>query len=449
MQTLQYGYTLQGGKYIIKQVLGQGGFGITYLAEHKFLGTNVAIKEFFMQSYCLRDSNGTSMMVSSSNNLSIVGRYYDKFLKEARNIASLNHSNIVRINDVFEENGTAYYVMEYCNRGSLASLMKHNPNGLKEEIAVRYIQQIARALDYIHGKHMCHLDVKPENILLNNNDEIVLIDFGISKCYDVEGNQKTSTPVGISEGYAPVEQYRQGGVQSFSPETDIYALGATMYKLLTGKNPLPATDIINGGVLPMYSVSDNNKKLIAKAMHPIKKDRISSISLFLAELNRTQNVITMPKEETVPLCHYDNNLIKQVEHNRLLSMRQNMVRFSNLNKSVVLTHFRKDQTSNRYYYVWQSYACLFSGCLYADKDSCTLSVDIKNGKLECIRYTADKATATIDLKKQTSVYKNTWGFSISKDTWNEKFHARLSGVIKIFESIPTVGKITSKYNVLS
>ena len=124
MQLLQPNTTLQGGKYKIIRTLGQGGFGITYLAEQVMLDRKVAIKEFFMKEYCDRDESTSRVTMGSEGSRDSVNRYREKFLKEARNIAKLNHPNIVKIIDVFEENDTAYYVMEYVEGGSLAEKIR-------------------------------------------------------------------------------------------------------------------------------------------------------------------------------------------------------------------------------------------------------------------------------------------------------------------------------------
>lgn len=221
--TLHPGDNLQGGKYRIEKVLGQGGFGITYLAIQGGLERTVAIKEFFMREACCRASDSRGVTLGTEGNRETVDRYRQKFLKEARSIARLNHPHIVRIIDVFEENGTAYYVMEYVAGGSLSDRVGCQ-GALSESEATRYIRQVADALTYIHTQRMTHLDVKPANIMLTDKDEVVLIDFGLAKQYDsATGHQTSSTPVGISEGYAPLEQYMQGGVGEFSPETDVYA----------------------------------------------------------------------------------------------------------------------------------------------------------------------------------------------------------------------------------
>lgn len=272
---------LQGGKYKIEKVLGQGGFGITYMATQVALQRKVAIKEFFMKSLCNRDQETSQVSVGSAGSIEMVERFRQKFVKEALNIAEFNHPNIIRIYDVFEENDTAYYVMEYIDSGSLSSFGK-----ISEQKAVRYIRQVADALAYIHSRSINHLDIKPANILLNDLDNAVLIDFGLSKRYDSEGHQTSTTPVGISHGYAPVEQYKQGGVGTFSPSTDIYALGATFYKLLTGQVPPDANEIFDDGLPPLpKEISEASRKAIIAAMQPQRKNRPQSVEAFLKLLD--------------------------------------------------------------------------------------------------------------------------------------------------------------------
>ena len=302
MQQIKNGSTLQNGKYKIVRTLGQGGFGITYLAEQTMLERNVAIKEFFMKEFCERDGATSHVTLGTESSRETVSKFREKFLKEARNIAKLNHPNIVSIIDVFEENGTAYYVMEYCEHGTLADKVK-NFGYLSESVATRYILQVAEALEYIHQRKMNHLDVKPANIMLNEKDESVLIDFGLSKQYDAGGQQTSTTPVGISEGYAPMEQYKKGGVGEFSPQTDIYALGATFFKLLTGKTPPSASDVYEDGVpvdeLKAKGVSQKAITVICNAMKSRKKERTQSASLFVTGLKVTIPPIPKPAPANV------------------------------------------------------------------------------------------------------------------------------------------------------
>lgn len=291
--------SLQGGRYRIVRMLGSGGFGITYLGTQTGLERNIVIKEFFMTDYCLRDEYSNLITVPTVSNVEFVERFKDKFLKEARHIAQLKHPNIVNIIDVFEENGTAYYVMDFIEGGSLVEKVQRE-GPLPENVAKRYILQIADALNYIHQRYMNHLDVKPGNIMLSRNDNAILIDFGLSKQYDSQtGHQTSTTPVGISHGYAPMEQYKEGGVSEFSPETDIYSLGGTLYYLLTGERPPVSQEINEDGLrldqLKAKNVSWPTISAIINAMKPRRKERTHDINTFIAELNAgTEGDITGP-----------------------------------------------------------------------------------------------------------------------------------------------------------
>lgn len=310
--SLQKNTILQNGKYKIINMLGQGGFGITYLAKQKVsitgaLGAidaeiDVTIKEFFMKDFCNREEGASLVTIPSTGSTQLVEKFRQKFIKEAQNISKLDHPNIIKVLDVFKENGTAYYVMEYIGGGSLLDLIKKN-NALNESDTLFYTKKIASALQYIHERNMNHLDVKPANVLLRNNGDIVLIDFGLSKNYDATGEQTTSTPIGVSVGYAPIEQSRIGGVGMFSPATDIYSLGATMYKMLTGITPLEASVIIDEGLPEMPStISSQTRYVIEKAMQPRRKDRYQSIDDFLEALtdsNVSEPIKIEKKSETI------------------------------------------------------------------------------------------------------------------------------------------------------
>ena len=292
MSNLQPGSTLQNGKYEIQRVLGQGGFGVTYLALQQGLNRIVAIKEFFMENFCVRNADTHHVTIATEGSRELVERYRNKFLKEARNIAKLEHPNIVSIIDVFEENSTAYYVMKYAQNGSLDDKVKREGH-LSEAEATRYILKVAKALRFVHQHKMTHLDVKPANILLSDNDEPWLIDFGLSKQYDIKtGEQTSSTPLGYSPGYAPIEQYMAGGAGTFSPESDIYSLGATFYKLLTGVTPPDASSVANEG-LPIQALKDKGVSqqtiyVIFQAMEHLRKDRLHDMGSFIRLLSEEQ-----------------------------------------------------------------------------------------------------------------------------------------------------------------
>lgn len=284
MNALKTNAVLQNGKYRIEGVLGQGGFGITYLASQVALNRKVTIKEFFMKELCNRDEQTSQVSVPSMGSVDTVARFRAKFVKEAQTIAALNNPHIIHIHDIFEENGTAYYVMDYLSGGSLSDLVQRD-GVLAEATALGYIRQVADALSYIHARNINHLDIKPSNVLIDGNGNAVVIDFGLSKRYDETGSQTSTTPVGISHGFAPLEQYQPGGVSTFSPTTDIYSLGATLYKLLSGQTPPNATALLDADLdLSRLSASPSTKAAIAAAMQPKRKGRPQTVEAFIAML---------------------------------------------------------------------------------------------------------------------------------------------------------------------
>ena len=297
---------LQGGRYVIHGVLGRGGFGVTYLAEQVMAKRKVCIKKFFPKDYYTRGDDTRSLTLASQGFAESMNRFKEKFVKEAQTIAALDHANIIPIYDVFEENNTAYYVMEYIDGESLSEVVKRR-GALAESEAVEYVRQAASALEYLHQRKIMHLDIKPGNIMLRRKDNrVVLIDFGLSKHYDEQSGEATSTtPVGVSHGYAPMEQYKQGGVSTFSPETDIYSLGATLYYLLTGQRPPEAASLINDPLEFHQHVSATLRSAITAAMSPSSKQRPALVGKFLAMLSgvgvsdKADETIVIDKPEKV------------------------------------------------------------------------------------------------------------------------------------------------------
>ena len=271
---------LQGGKYKIVRFISSGGFGCTYEAEHVLLKKRVAIKEFFVKDFCNRDETTSQISVGITSKTALVSKLKSKFIAEAQSLCSLEHPNIVHVFDVFEENGTAYYVMDYIDGLSLNDLVKNN-GPMAEQKAVGYIMQVADALKYVHSQNRLHLDIKPGNIMVDENDKAVLIDFGASKQYDEEGGENTSTLLGKTPGYAPLEQMGNDVVK-FLPSTDIYALGATLYKLLTGNTPPSASLLASGETLdamPSF-ISEGTRNAIIQSMQTNKMKRPQSIGEF-------------------------------------------------------------------------------------------------------------------------------------------------------------------------
>ena len=296
MDALRADSTLQGGKYRIIKKLGQGGFGITYLAENTLLEGKVAIKEFFFKEYCERDDSTSRVTIPTSGNREIVERFKQKFIKEARTIFRLNHPNIVRIHDVFEENGTAYYVMDYIEGESLGDMVKRR-GAIPEAEALGYVKDAASALEYIHSKNINHLDIKPGNLMKRKEDgRIIVIDFGVAKQYAAVISEGC-TPACISYGYSPAELYRKNGEQSFSPQSDVYALAATLFKLLTGNTPPEAIEVLSEG-LPVAELQEKHISrpvisAIAMAMKG-RHERTQTIAEFVSNLENRANKSKKP-----------------------------------------------------------------------------------------------------------------------------------------------------------
>ena len=300
---LKHNTSLQSGRYRIIDTLGRGGFGITYLAEQVMAHRKVCIKEYFPADYYRRDISSGVITLASEGFAEMMNRFKTKFIKEAQTIAALDHPNIIHIHDIFEENNTAYYVMEYVEGESLSEVVKRN-GVLSESEAIGYIRQTASALEYIHSKQIMHLDVKPGNVMIRQMDgSAILIDFGLSKHYDaVSGEATSTTPVGVSHGFAPIEQYKCGGVSRFSPETDIYSLGATLYYLVTGKIPPEAATLVTEPLNIPERVSSTVRDAISKAMSIAPAQRPHSVNDFLSMLLRVPSKSHSASESTVIGC---------------------------------------------------------------------------------------------------------------------------------------------------
>ena len=279
---LPIGTLLKGGTYRITRFIGSGGFGCTYEALHTELEERVAIKEFFVKNFCNRDETTSRVSVATQSQRALIEKLRSKFKDEAKAMFRLRHPGIVRVSDVFEENGTVYYVMDFIEGRSLQAIVEEEGR-LPEHRALKYVRQVADALRYIHGHNRLHLDVKPGNIMVDSSDNAILIDFGASKQYDEENGENTSTLVGKTPGYAPLEQMSNKVVRFF-PATDIYALGATLYKLLTGVTPPDAAMLASGGeeLSPLpFTVSGNTRRAVSSAMSLKKDDRPQDIGDFL------------------------------------------------------------------------------------------------------------------------------------------------------------------------
>ncbi|MCR5679211.1 MAG: WG repeat-containing protein [Prevotella sp.] len=304
MTALRNDTLLQDGKYLLKQVLGHGGFGITYYGVHTGLNRSVAIKEFFINHHQQRLADG-SVKTIASEYADEVALNQKKFKREAQLIAELERTpHVVDIYDVFEENNTVYYVMEYIEGGSLKQLVDQSGSSpLSDERALRLAIGVGEALCSLHEHRIMHLDVKPANVMLRTNgdtDDVVLIDFGLSKHYDNSGHQTESVPLGISNGFAPIEQYQPEGLRRFTPTADVYSLGALLYYLCTGQRPPDATFLTTHALqkpmrgmrqqtdsLPFSSdMSQGVWAIVSRAMQTHPEQRYQSMEAMLSDLRR-------------------------------------------------------------------------------------------------------------------------------------------------------------------
>ena len=292
--SLKIGTILNNGewRYKIIDVLGQGGFGITYLAIGEVKVGNVttdakfAIKEHFPSTFSNRE--GLSV-VPKEDKISEYERSKSDFISEAKKIHALGteNENIVKVNEVFEENRTAYYVMQYINGVSLTDYVKSKKK-LSYNETLTLLLPIVNAVDFLHKSRINHLDIKPDNIMLHDSIDgkvPVLIDFGLSVHFKKNGDKTSPKGVmGVSEGYSPLEQY--AGIKEFNPATDIYSLAATMLYALTGVTPKGASD------LKLSEVRANLAKLapqqaidaLCKALNKSYEDRTASVNAFKTDL---------------------------------------------------------------------------------------------------------------------------------------------------------------------
>ena len=274
------------GHYTIEGVLGQGGFGITYLGIDELHEKKVAIKEFFPQGIVTRNieyqDTVTVTFVGEKDNYE---KGKERFLKEARTMAKFSKDEgIVKALDFFEINNTAYIVMEYLEGVTLKQYLRENQRIAPEDL-IELLVPLIESLDEIHSQGMIHRDISPDNIMVLPDGRIKLMDFGAARDYTEFGEKSLS--IVLKPGYAPPEQYQTHGVQG--PWTDIYALCATMYKCITGENPPDAIDRLVDDHLKKisafgFTVSPQIEEAIIKGMSVAAKDRYQNVGDFCEDL---------------------------------------------------------------------------------------------------------------------------------------------------------------------
>ncbi len=231
--------TLLAGRYLLGRVLGQGGFAITYLAWDTYLKIKVAIKEHFPSQYISRNMGQATVSAYSGEGQENFQYSLDKFLEEARALGQFDdHPNIVSVRDIFNENSTAYMVMNFVDGMTLKQYLDQNGGKLPFDLTLKIMTPVMDAIKEVHAAGMLHRDISPDNIYLTRTGQVKLLDFGAAR--HAIGEYSKSLSMILKPGYAPWEQYQEKGRQG--PWTDVYALGATIYRALTGKVLPQATD---------------------------------------------------------------------------------------------------------------------------------------------------------------------------------------------------------------
>lgn len=311
---LAVGAQLKEGQFTIGRVLGKGGFGITYLGSDVHLRRSVAIKELFPNG-CTRDNESLVPGASWPDNKLTIAR--EKFLNEARILAQFHHPNIVHVYTSFEQNNTAYMVMEYV-KGRTAQQLIREFTTIPEPEAIDYTIQLADALMTLHEASLLHRDIKPGNILVADDGRVTLIDFGTAREYAVDSVRQMTTM--LTPGYAPIEQYTRNG--KVGPFSDIYSLAATLYHMLTGQQPIAAPDQANGAVLvPPRQLNSSVSAVVSDAvMWSLQLDatqRPQTIGEFLAALEGQMEAPKVKRLATHSLSNDgadDNPYKERIEH---------------------------------------------------------------------------------------------------------------------------------------
>ena len=277
--------TVLNGRYILGRVLGQGGFGITYIAQDHKTGVLVAVKEYFPDTMAARtDGHSVSAYTGQREENFLYGK--ECFLNEAKTLAEfIGNPNIVRVHSYFEENNTAYFVMDYVQGTSFQDYLKQHGR-LSWQETKRILEPVIGALASVHSKGVIHRDVTPDNIYITNDGTVKLLDFGAAR-YSL-GDKSRSLDVVLKHGYAPREQYSRHGRQG--PYTDVYALGATFYYALTGRLPPDSIDRQDEDefILPSslgVKLPAKAEDALCKALAVSAQDRLQSMSEFYLALN--------------------------------------------------------------------------------------------------------------------------------------------------------------------
>jgi len=299
--------TILHGNYRIDSYLSSGGFGNTYVATHVLFNETYAIKEFFMKDISERGNDSSSVKVSNAGKTEEFNGQLDKFRKEALRLRKLHNVHIVRVYDLFNENGTSYYVMDLIDGENLKERLQRTGEPMSEMEVRNVLDQVLDALQEVHGQGLWHMDLKPANVMVDQAGVVKLIDFGASKQFNSDtGGAVSTSAVAYTNGYAPREQMERS-YDKFGPWTDFYALGAMLYNLLTLKHPPMPGDIDDDTspdkhvALPMPAkVSPQMRGLVLWLIKTNRKQRPQNVQQIKEFLNPPA-----PNQTPPPVIDYD------------------------------------------------------------------------------------------------------------------------------------------------
>ena len=285
-ERLEIGYRLNG-RYRVCRSLGQGGFGITYLAEDELLGQKIVIKEYFPAAFARRAEDGSIRIMEETDRAAFTeGR--NRFLREARILTSLlDVPGVVKAWNYFRENQTAYLVMEYVQGISLRSWLEQNKEVPSFDEALEMLRPVVLALESIHKKGLLHRDITPDNLMVGANGTVKLLDFGSARSYLREKDSEMTQTVLLKSGYAPPEQYDGKSVQG--PWTDIYALSATLYEMITGCMPEDALqrqirdELLEPSVYGAKITPEQEEHLLKRGLALDERERYTSVREFSSD----------------------------------------------------------------------------------------------------------------------------------------------------------------------
>ena len=295
---LKEGEKLKGGRYEIVRHIASGGFGNTYEVKDTTLDKRCALKEFFIKSIAHRDTQTNTITVSNHTNKTTFEKCKEKFKKEAQRLIHFNNPHIVKVSNWFEEHNTVYYVMDYIDGSSLSEKIKSQKRPFTEKECIDILDQILSALKIIHSEGLLHMDIKPGNIMIDKDGKCTLIDFGASKQIEQNGTDSTSTSAAYTPGYAPPEQI-SGNKENWGSWTDLYALGATLYYLISNKRP-PLHDELIDKKADLFIFQQNVSQEFSNLLKCLLTPRFSARPQSVEELYRimSANSILTVRDET-------------------------------------------------------------------------------------------------------------------------------------------------------